>query len=39
MIMTSLQPSKQFIINEDEDKADAVLKGSGDGVFTNTYQS
>jgi hypothetical protein len=40
MIMTSLQRSKQFIITEDEDKADAVLKGSGDDeIFTNTYQS
>ena len=40
LLMTSLQRSKQFIITEDEDKADAVLKGSGDDdVFTNTYQS
>jgi hypothetical protein len=40
LIMTSLQRSKQFIITEDEDKADAVLKGSGDDdVFTNMYQS
>jgi hypothetical protein len=40
LIMTSLQRSKQFIITEDEDKADAVLKGTGDDdVFTDTYQS
>jgi len=38
--MTSLHNTKQFIITEDEDKADAVMKGSGDDdVFTNTYQS
>jgi len=40
LIMTSLQRSKLFIITEDEDKADAVLKGSGDDdVFTDTHQS
>jgi hypothetical protein len=40
LLMTSLQRSKQFIITEDEDKADAVLKGSGDDdVFTDTHQS
>jgi hypothetical protein len=40
LIMTSLQRSKQFIITEDEDKADAVLKGTGDDdVFTDTHQS
>ncbi len=38
--MTSLHNSKQFIITEDEDKADAVLKGAGDDdVFTDTFQS
>jgi hypothetical protein len=38
--MTSLQNSKQFIITEDEDKADAVLKGSADDqVFTDLFQS
>jgi len=38
--MTSLQRTKQFIITEDEDKADAVLKGSGDDdVFTDVHQS
>src|SRR5579864_2218346 len=40
LLMTSLQNSKQFIITEDEDKADAVLKGSGDDeVFTDLFQS
>jgi hypothetical protein len=40
LLMTSLHNSKQFIITEDEDKADAVLKGAGDDdVFTDTYQS
>jgi altronate dehydratase len=38
--MTSLHNSKQFVITEDEDKADAVLKGAGDDdVFTDTFQS
>lgn len=40
LLITSLQNSKQFIITEDEDKADAVLKGSGDDqVFTDLFQS
>ena len=40
LLMTSLQRSKQFIITEDEDKADAVLKGSGDDdVFVDVHQS
>src|SRR5260370_163806 len=40
LLMTSLQRSKLFIITEDEDKADATLKGSGsDEVFTDTFQS
>ena len=40
LLMTSLQNSKQFIITEDEEKADATLKGSGDDqVFTDTFQS
>ena len=40
LLMTSLHSSKQFIITEDEDKADATLKGSGDDqVFTDTFQS
>lgn len=40
MIMTSLQRSKQFIITENQSKADATLKGAGDDdVFTDTFQS
>ena len=40
LLMTSLQNSKLFLITENEDKADAVLKGSGDDeVFTETHQS
>jgi len=40
LLMTSLQSSRQFIITEDEDKADATLKGTGtDEVFTDTFQS
>ena len=40
LLMSSLQSSKQFIITEDEEKADATLKGSGtDEVFTDTFQS
>ncbi len=40
LLMTSLHNSKQFIITEEEDKADATLKGAGDDdVFTNTFQS
>jgi hypothetical protein len=40
LLMTSLQKSKQFVITEDEEKADATLKGAGsDEVFTDTFQS
>ncbi len=40
LLMTSLQKTKLFIITEDEDKADAVLKGSGDDdVFVDVHQS
>ncbi len=40
LLMTSLQGSKQFIITEDEDKADATLKGAGgDETFTDSFQS
>lgn len=40
LLMTSLHKSKLFIITEDEDKADATLKGAGDDdVFTDTFQS
>jgi len=40
LLITSLHNSKQFVITEDEDKADATLKGAGDDdVFTDTFQS
>lgn len=40
LLMSSLSSSKLFIITEDEDKADAVLKGAGsDDVFTDTHQT
>jgi len=40
LLMTSLHSSKQFIITEDEDRADATLKGAGDDdVFTELHQS
>jgi hypothetical protein len=40
LLMTSLQRTKQFIITEDEEKADATLKGAGnDEIFTDTFQS
>jgi hypothetical protein len=40
LLMTSLHKCKLFIVTEDEDKADAVLKGAGDDdVFTDTFQS
>jgi hypothetical protein len=40
MIMTSLHLSKQFIITEEEGRADAVLKGAGsDEVFTDVFNS
>ncbi|MGP0074347.1 MAG: hypothetical protein ACLPWF_20725 [Bryobacteraceae bacterium] len=40
LLMTSLHGSKLFVITEDEDKADATLKGAGDDdVFTDTFQS
>jgi hypothetical protein len=40
LLMTSLQKSKQFVITEDEEKADATLKGAGsDQIFTDTFQS
>ncbi|SRR5579871_300154 len=40
LLMTSIQRTKQFIITEDEEKADATLKGAGDDdVFTDTFQS
>jgi len=40
LLMTSLQGSKQFIVTEDEDRADATLKGAGaDDVFIDMFQS
>src|ERR1700738_704140 len=40
LLISKLQSSKLFILTEDEDKADAVLKGAGDDtVFTNLFQS
>jgi hypothetical protein len=40
LLMTSLQRSKQFLITEDEEKADATLKGAGsDEIFTDSFQS
>ena len=40
LLMSKLQNSKLFIITEDEDRADAVLKGAGeDTVFTDLFQS
>ena len=40
LLMTSLNNSKLFVVTEDEDKADAVLKGAGDDdVFTETHQT
>ncbi len=40
LLITSIQNSKLFVLTEEEDKADAVLKGSADDqVFTDTHQS
>src|SRR5277367_2418961 len=40
LLITSLQNSKLFILTEEEEKADAVLKGSADDqVFTDSHQS
>lgn len=40
LLMTSLQNSKLFIITENEEKADAVLRGGGgDQVFTDSFRS
>lgn len=40
LLMSSIQGSKLFIVTEDEEKADAVLKGAGhDDVFTDLFQS
>ena len=40
LLMTSLQASKLFMVTEEEEKADAVIKGSGqDTVFTESFSS
>ena len=40
MIINTLQSSKQFVITETLERADAVLKGSADdAVFTDNFQS
>lgn len=40
LLMVSLQGTKLFIITEDRDKADAILKGTGlDNTFTDKFQS
>src|SRR5687767_1599917 len=40
MIINTLQSSKLFVITEDLQRADAVLKGSADdAVFTDNFQS
>ena len=40
LLMASLQNSKLFIVTENQDKADAILKGAGDDkAFTDTFSS
>src|SRR5438128_988135 len=40
LLMSRIQASKLFIVTEEEDRADAVLKGSGsDDTFTDVFQS
>jgi len=40
LLMSGIQASKLFIVTEEEDKADAVLKGAGhDQVFTDVFVS
>ena len=40
LLISSIQKTKLFIVTENEDKADAVLKGAGDDqVFKDTHQS
>ena len=40
LLMTSLQKSKLFVITEDPEKADAVMKGAAeDQVFTENFSS
>ncbi|MGA2596165.1 MAG: hypothetical protein ABSH09_04035 [Bryobacteraceae bacterium] len=40
MLMSSIQATKLFIVTEEEEKADAVLKGAGhDQAFTDVFNS
>jgi hypothetical protein len=39
MIITSLQNSKLFIVTENQDKADAILRGSGEDLIYNEQHS
>jgi len=40
MIMSSLQNARLFVLTENQEKADAILRGSGeDLVFTESYSS
>jgi hypothetical protein len=40
MVISSLQAAKLFILTENQDRADAILRGSAeDLVFTDTYSS
>src|SRR5271163_2947035 len=40
LLIASIQNSKLFVLTEEEEKADAVLKGSADDqVFTDSHQS
>jgi hypothetical protein len=40
LLMSRIQSTKLFIVTEEEEKADAVLKGAGsDAVFTDVFQS
>jgi hypothetical protein len=40
LLMSRIQASKLFIVTEEEERADAVLKGSGsDDTFTDVFQS
>ena len=40
LLMSRIQSTKLFIVTEEEDRADAVLKGAaGDATFTNVFQS
>jgi hypothetical protein len=40
LLMSRIQATKLFIITEEEEKADAVLKGAGsDSIFTDVFQS